>query len=43
MITAQVIEDRIRDPAGFDHEAHFQHAWSGETFANAGSCAAISL
>jgi NADH dehydrogenase (ubiquinone) flavoprotein 1 len=30
-----VIEERIRDPAGFDFEAHFQHAWSGETFANA--------
>jgi NADH dehydrogenase (ubiquinone) flavoprotein 1 len=30
-----VIEERIADPQGFDFEAHFQHAWSGETFANA--------
>ena len=21
-------------PAGYDHAAHFQHAWSGETFQN---------
>jgi NADH dehydrogenase (ubiquinone) flavoprotein 1 len=30
-----VIEERIANPQGFDFEAHFQHAWSGEAFANA--------
>ena len=30
-----MIEERIADPAAFDKEAHFQHAWSGEAFANA--------
>ena len=25
-----VIEERIANPEGFDFEAHFQHAWSGE-------------
>ncbi|KAH8075541.1 FMN binding protein [Aureococcus anophagefferens] len=30
-----VIEERIADPQGFDFEAHFQHAWSGEKFKNA--------
>ena len=25
-----VIEERIANPQGFDFEAHFQHAWSGE-------------
>merc|ERR1712150_227952 len=29
------IEDRIDDPASFDHEAAFQKAWSGDPFDNA--------
>ena len=29
------IEDRIDDPEGFDHEAAFQTAWSGDPFDNA--------
>jgi hypothetical protein len=28
------IEDRIDNPAGFDHEAAFQYAWSGDPFNN---------
>ena len=29
------IEDRIDNPEGFDHEAAFQKAWSGDPFDNA--------
>jgi NADH dehydrogenase (ubiquinone) flavoprotein 1 len=28
------IEDRIDNPEGFDHEAAFQKAWSGDPFSN---------
>ncbi|KAJ1460893.1 hypothetical protein M885DRAFT_612071 [Pelagophyceae sp. CCMP2097] len=29
-----VIEARIADPASFDHDAAFQHSWSGQPFSN---------
>jgi NADH dehydrogenase (ubiquinone) flavoprotein 1 len=30
------LEDRIANPKGFDPEKHFQTAWSGQAFTNAG-------